>query len=73
MERQLIVDYVKQLDELLAGLTGENHALAVDIASVPEFIRGYGHIKERHFADAMKRQDDLLSAWRNPHATRAAA
>ena len=73
LERQLIVDYQKTLDELLAGLNADNHALAVDIASVPEHIRGYGHVKERHHADAMKRQDDLLSAWRNPAAKRAAA
>ncbi|MFC4818878.1 indolepyruvate ferredoxin oxidoreductase family protein [Dokdonella ginsengisoli] len=73
MERQLIADYGKTLDELLAGLSGDNHALAVDIASVPEFIRGYGHVKERHFENAMKRQDDLLAAWRNPVAQRVAA
>jgi indolepyruvate ferredoxin oxidoreductase len=73
MERRLIVDYRKTLDELLAGLNGDNHALAVDIVSVPEHIRGYGHVKERHLADAMKRQDDLLSAWRNPQAVRVAA
>jgi len=73
MERQLIVDYFRQVDELLAGLGHDNHALAVDIASVPEHIRGYGHIKERHFADAMKRQDDLLAAWRNAQAPRIAA
>ncbi|MEO7935259.1 MAG: indolepyruvate ferredoxin oxidoreductase family protein [Dokdonella sp.] len=73
MERQLIADYFKHVDELLAGLDGENHALAVDIASVPEHIRGYGHIKERFHADAMKRQDDLLSAWRNPSVSRNAA
>jgi indolepyruvate ferredoxin oxidoreductase len=73
MERQLIADYFKTIDELIAGLNNENHALAIDIASVPEHIRGYGHVKERHFADAMKRQDDLLGAWRNPQAQRAAA
>ena len=73
MERQLIADYFKQVDELLTGLDNENHALAVDIASVPEHIRGYGHIKERFHADAMKRQDDLLSAWRNPSVGRNAA
>ena len=73
MERQLIADYFRQVDELLAGLDNENHALAVDIASVPEHIRGYGHIKERFHADAMKRQDDLLKAWRNPAAERDAA
>ena len=73
MERQLIADYFRQIDELLAGLDNENHALAVDIASVPEHIRGYGHVKERFHADAMKRQDDLLKAWRNPTADRDAA
>jgi indolepyruvate ferredoxin oxidoreductase len=73
MERQLIVDYRKTVDELLAGLDGDNHALAVDIASVPEHIRGYGHVKERHLADAMKRQHDLLAAWRNPVGNRVAA
>jgi indolepyruvate ferredoxin oxidoreductase len=70
MERKLIADYGKTVDELIAGLNGENHALAVDIASVPEHIRGYGHVKERHFENAMKRQDDLLAAWRNPAADR---
>ena len=73
MERQLIADYFRQIDELLAGLDNENHALAVDIASVPEHIRGYGHVKERFHADAMKRQDDLLKAWRSPTAGRDAA
>ncbi|MEP7043064.1 MAG: DUF6537 domain-containing protein, partial [Dokdonella sp.] len=73
MERQLIVDYRKTLDELIAGLNADNHALAVEIASVPEHIRGYGHIKERHHANAMKRQHDLLAAWRSPVASRAAA
>ncbi|HPG94033.1 MAG TPA: indolepyruvate ferredoxin oxidoreductase family protein, partial [Dokdonella sp.] len=73
MERQLIVDYSTQIDELLAGLDNENHALAVDIASIPEHIRGYGHVKERFHADAMKRQDDLLNAWRNPSLGRNAA
>ncbi|MBK6377720.1 MAG: indolepyruvate ferredoxin oxidoreductase family protein [Xanthomonadales bacterium] len=73
LERQLIVDYFKQVDELLGGLDNDNHALAIDIASVPEHIRGYGHIKERFHADAMKRQDDLLHAWRNPSAARSAA
>ena len=34
---------------------------------------GYGQVKERHHAAAMKRQDDLLAAWRNPSGSRAAA
>jgi indolepyruvate ferredoxin oxidoreductase len=73
MERQLIADYGRTIDELLAGLSPDNVALAVDIASVPELIRGYGHIKERHHAEAMKHFDHLLAAWRNPLLERAAA
>ena len=73
MERRLVEDYFRQVGELVARLDGDNHALAVDIASVPEHIRGYGHVKERHLADALKRQDDLLAAWRNASDTRAAA
>ena len=73
MERRLIADYGRTIDELLAGLRADNLALAVDIASVPELIRGYGHVKERHHAAAMERQDALLAAWRNPVVARAAA
>ena len=40
---------------------------------MPEQIRGYGHVKERHLAAAMTRQDELLAAWRNPVAERVAA
>ncbi|MEP7097242.1 MAG: DUF6537 domain-containing protein, partial [Dokdonella sp.] len=73
MERQLIADYRNTLDQLLAGLNADNHALATEIASVPEQIRGYGHVKERHLAAAMKRQGELLAAWQNPRAAQAAA
>ncbi|MGI9154306.1 MAG: indolepyruvate ferredoxin oxidoreductase family protein, partial [Rubrivivax sp.] len=50
MERQLIEDYIKLLDEILGKLNGENHAAAVALASVPDEIRGYGHVKEKNVA-----------------------
>jgi indolepyruvate ferredoxin oxidoreductase len=65
-ERKLVEEYFATLDMLLATLEHDNHALAVEIASVPEHIRGYGHVKERHLAAAMTRQNDLLQAWRRP-------
>tara|TARA_R110002020_G_scaffold114595_9_gene263743 strand:- start:1273 stop:4806 length:3534 start_codon:yes stop_codon:yes gene_type:complete len=68
MERQLIVDYAKQVDELLAGLDGDNVELATQIASVPEQIRGYGHVKEAHLAKAMGLQKELLARWKAPKA-----
>ncbi|MEO5622374.1 MAG: indolepyruvate ferredoxin oxidoreductase family protein [Dokdonella sp.] len=73
MERRLIADYRETVEELMVRLNSDNHALVVDIASIPQHIRGYGHIKERHLADALKRQQDLLDALRNPALVREVA
>jgi indolepyruvate ferredoxin oxidoreductase len=72
-ERQLIVDYRAQIDELLAGLNADNASLAAEIASVPEHIRGYGHVKEAHLAKATAMREALFSRWRTPVQERAAA
>ncbi|MGH8109588.1 MAG: indolepyruvate ferredoxin oxidoreductase family protein [Arenimonas sp.] len=73
MERQLIVDYRNTLDELIAGLNATNYDLAIEIARVPERIRGYGHVKEAHFAKAKAQCDELLLQWRHPEPDRAVA
>ena len=73
MERQLIADYRSSVDELLATLDHDNHALAVEIASVPEHIRGYGHVKHAHLETARAKWDELLALWRRPAAARQAA
>lgn len=67
-ERQLIADYEKTLRELLGALDAGRLALAVDIASIPEHIRGYGHVKEAHLHEAKAREAALLATWRNPKA-----
>jgi indolepyruvate ferredoxin oxidoreductase len=72
-ERRLIEEYAQLLDELVAGLRPENHALAVQIASIPEEIRGYGHVKMRSMAAAREMQTKLLAEFRNPARQRAAA
>ena len=73
MERALIDEYFATVDELLGKLDRDNHALAVEIATIPEHIRGYGHIKDAHLAKARARQEQLLAAWRSPQAALAAA
>ncbi|MCC7549625.1 MAG: indolepyruvate ferredoxin oxidoreductase family protein [Burkholderiales bacterium] len=72
-ERRLIEDYAGQIEEILAKLTPDNHAVAVQIASIPEDIRGFGHVKERHLHAAKAREARLLEAFRNPQTARAAA
>ena len=66
MERALIGEYEAVVAEIVAGLTAKNHATAVDLASVPEHIRGYGHVKEAHVKTAKTREAALLAAFRSP-------
>lgn len=68
MERQLIADYEATVQLLLDGLEDGRLALAVEIASVPEHIRGFGHVKEAHYEQAKAREAALLAQWRNPKA-----
>jgi len=72
-ERRLIGEYEATVEELIGKLNVDNHALAVKIASIPEEIRGYGHIKERSLALAKTRQTELMAAFRSPQAERSAA
>jgi indolepyruvate ferredoxin oxidoreductase len=72
-ERALIGEYEKIVNELLEGLTADNLALAVEIASIPEFIRGFGHVKMRNLKDAKSREAALLTQWRSPAAASSLA
>jgi len=65
MERALIGDYEKIVAELTSALAPHNHSLAVELAQVPEHIRGYGHFKDRHIIAARKREAELLAAFRD--------
>ncbi len=64
LERQLVSDYEALLDELLAKLSPENHDLAVGLAAIPEKIRGFGHVKQRHIAAAKADEEALLERFR---------
>jgi len=60
-ERALVREYEQTLERLLEGLSPQNHALAVQIASLPEEIRGYGHIKMKSVVTARKKRGELLA------------
>jgi indolepyruvate ferredoxin oxidoreductase len=63
-ERKLIGDYETMLDEVLARLTAENHALAVGLAVIPEKIRGFGHVKQKHLIAAKADEAALFEQFR---------
>jgi len=63
-ERKLIEDYEAMLAEMFANLTPENHHLAVGLAAIPEKIRGFGHVKQRHLVTAKAEEAALLEQFR---------
>jgi indolepyruvate ferredoxin oxidoreductase len=73
LERALIADYEALVRELSATLSPDNHALAVEIASLPAQIRGFGHIKMRNIEKAKAREADLVTLWRGMPDTASAA
>jgi indolepyruvate ferredoxin oxidoreductase len=73
MERALIAEYRQTVGSLLPKLTADNLPQAVAIASIPEDIRGYGHVKERHLKAAKRKEAALLATFGKPAATTHAA
>ena len=63
-ERALIDRYERAVASLLDGLDHANHALAVEIASLPERIRGFGHVKAKGIEEAQHREAELLERFR---------
>jgi indolepyruvate ferredoxin oxidoreductase len=63
-ERALIGEYEALVDELLGRLAADNHAVAVELASLPEEIRGFGHVKDRHLAAVRQKWGELLARFR---------
>ncbi|HEY0824831.1 MAG TPA: DUF6537 domain-containing protein, partial [Ramlibacter sp.] len=72
-ERALIEEYRQTVMELIAGLKPANHALAVEIAGLPDKIRGYGHVKARNLAAVRPQWQQLMEQWRGHDAERRAA
>jgi len=63
-ERAEIARYETTTDELLDALTRENLRIAVEIASLPELVRGFDSVKERHLEAARHKEAELLAAFR---------
>jgi indolepyruvate ferredoxin oxidoreductase len=73
LQRRLIVEFEQRVDELVRGLTHDSHSVAVEIAEVPQKMRGFGHILERNVTEQKAREAHLLEVFRapTPHATAA--
>jgi indolepyruvate ferredoxin oxidoreductase len=63
-ERALIDEYRATIEELLSALDADRLPLAVEIASLPEGIRGYGHVKARQLAQVRPKWAQLMIRWK---------
>ena len=63
-ERRLVEDYFALVRELIAKLDASNHGLAVTLASLPEKVRGYGHVKAKSLEAVQADWAKGLAAWR---------
>ncbi len=61
MERALIEDYKQSIESILPKLTVSNHVQAVQFARLPEHIRGFGHVKEKHVAKVKTQWAELMA------------
>jgi indolepyruvate ferredoxin oxidoreductase len=61
------------LHQIATSLDAANHTAAVQLANVPDEIRGYGHVKEKSIAAARELQEQRLRAFKNPLPGKVAA
>jgi indolepyruvate ferredoxin oxidoreductase len=69
-ERALIGEYEQTIDEVLGRLDARNHAAAVELASLPERIRGFGHVKAASLQAVRERREQLLARLRGQQSAR---
>ncbi len=60
-DRRVLDEYQRMLGALAADLRPDNHALAIELACLPEGIRGYGHVRKRHIEHTQARRDELMA------------
>ena len=72
-ERRLIEEYYDGVRECAEALNPETHALAIELASLPEKVRGFGPVKMRSIEATDHEREALLAALRAPQMPATAA
>jgi len=62
-ERALIRAYENDIALILQNLRAETHALAIQIAALPDGVRGFGHVKAHHLARVQTQHAELMIQW----------
>jgi len=62
-ERKLRDDYLAGLTRIASELSAKNLDLAIALASVPDDIRGFGHVKDAALTQAKAKEAELWAGW----------
>jgi indolepyruvate ferredoxin oxidoreductase len=66
LARRLLSEYEDDVSMVLAGLTSDKLELAVSIASLPEKVRGFGHVREENARKVAADRERLLREFSAP-------
>jgi indolepyruvate ferredoxin oxidoreductase len=72
MERELIASYEAQMRMIAQELTPDNLAVAIELASLPAQVRGFGHIKEANLAKVRAVEPQILAKFKAAASREAA-
>jgi indolepyruvate ferredoxin oxidoreductase len=61
MAHRLLAQYEQDINDCISRLQASNYATAVQMASLPEKVRGYGHVREQHTAAMEQDRAKLLA------------
>ncbi|MFT4008622.1 MAG: indolepyruvate ferredoxin oxidoreductase family protein [Nocardioidaceae bacterium] len=66
LERSLVTEYAAMVGDLTETITADNHRLAVELAELPDMVRGYEEIKERNIERYRQRLTELRAEYGRP-------
>jgi indolepyruvate ferredoxin oxidoreductase len=59
-DRAILREYEALIGDLCGRLDASNRAVTIELAALPEQIRGFGHVRARHIAHALQRRRELI-------------
>ena len=72
VERELIEEYERMVEEVLTALTPQTHATALELLELPDVVRGYEEIKLRNVVLFRKRAEALRKRLSRPRPAQVA-
>jgi indolepyruvate ferredoxin oxidoreductase len=65
-ERRAIGEFESLVRRLAESLTSDVHSTAIELARLPQSVRGFGHVKERNRVAAEAKQQRMLAEFQQP-------